>query len=38
MSMDKLLEAITRLGGHGVIRVEQHPVSKVAGRVELELA
>lgn len=38
MSTDKLLEAITRLGGHVVIRVEQHPVSKAAGRVELELA
>ena len=38
MSTDKLLEAITRLGGHVVIRVEQHPLSTAAGRVELELA
>jgi predicted XRE-type DNA-binding protein len=38
MSTDKLLDAITRLGGHVVIRVEQHPLSKVAGRIELELA
>lgn len=38
MSTDKLLDAITRLGGHVVIRVEQHPVSKVAGRVDLEVA
>ena len=38
MSTDKLLDAITRLGGHVVIRVEQHPAEKVAGQVELELA
>ncbi|HQT53443.1 MAG TPA: helix-turn-helix transcriptional regulator [Phenylobacterium sp.] len=38
MSTDKLLDAITRLGGHVVIRVEQHPAGKAAGRVDLELA
>ena len=38
MSTDKLLDAITRLGGHVVIRVERRPNSKVAGRVDLELA
>jgi hypothetical protein len=37
MSTDKLLDAIAPLGGHMVIRVEQHPSSTVAGRVELEL-
>lgn len=38
MSTDKLLDAITRLGGHVVIRVEPHPRAAAAGRVELELA
>jgi predicted XRE-type DNA-binding protein len=38
MSTDKLLDAITRLGGHVVIRVEQPPVNEGAGRVDLELA
>ena len=38
MSTDKLIDAITRLGGHVVIRVEQHPLGKAAGRVDLELA
>lgn len=38
MSTDKLLEAITRLGGHVTIRVEPHPAPTEAGRVELELA
>jgi predicted XRE-type DNA-binding protein len=38
MSTDKLIDAIRRLGGHVVIRVEQRPASKVAGRVDLELA
>lgn len=38
MSTDKLLDAIARLGGHVVIRVEPHPQAAVAGRVELELA
>jgi predicted XRE-type DNA-binding protein len=38
MSTDKLLDAIARLGGHVVIRVEPHPEAAAAGRVELELA
>lgn len=38
MSTDKLLDAITRLGGHIVIRVDSHPQAGAAGRVELELA
>jgi predicted XRE-type DNA-binding protein len=38
MSTDKLLKAITRLGGHVTIRVEPHPAPTQAGRVELELA
>ena len=35
MSTDKLLDAITRLGGHVTIRVEAHPAKGDAGRVEL---
>lgn len=38
MSTDRLLDAITRLGGHVAIRVEPHPAKEEAGRVELELA
>jgi predicted XRE-type DNA-binding protein len=38
MSTDKLLDAITRLGGHVTIRVERHPAESEAGRVEMELA
>lgn len=38
MSTDKLLDAITKLGGHVTIRVEQHPAPRDAGRVVLELA
>jgi hypothetical protein len=38
MSTDKLLEAITRLGGRVTIRVEPSPAAGDAGRVELELA
>jgi predicted XRE-type DNA-binding protein len=38
MSTDKLLSAITKLGGHVVIRVEPHPAPAEAGRVEMELA
>ncbi|HEY1753187.1 MAG TPA: XRE family transcriptional regulator [Caulobacteraceae bacterium] len=38
MSTDRLLEAITRLGGHVTIRVQPHPAPAEAGRVELELA
>lgn len=37
LSTDKLLDAITRLGGHVTIRVESHPAPAEAGRVELEL-
>ena len=37
MSTDKLLDAVTRVGAHVVIRVESHPVISEAGRVELEL-
>jgi predicted XRE-type DNA-binding protein len=38
MSTDKLLDAIARLGGHVMIRVEPHPAPAQAGRVEMELA
>jgi predicted XRE-type DNA-binding protein len=38
MSTDKLLDAITKLGGHVTIRVEPHPTSAAAGRVEMEFA
>lgn len=38
MSTDKLLDAIARLGGHVVIRVEAHPAANDAGRVELKVA
>jgi predicted XRE-type DNA-binding protein len=38
MSTDKLLDAITRLGGHVTIRVEAHPAPGDAGRVELKVA
>ncbi|HEX8418478.1 MAG TPA: helix-turn-helix transcriptional regulator [Sphingomonas sp.] len=38
MSTDKLLDAIARLGGHVVIRVEPNPKAIAAGRIELELA
>ena len=37
MSTDKLLDAVARVGAHVVIRVESHPVTSEAGRVELEL-
>jgi len=37
MSTDKLLDAIARLGGHVVIRVERRPEAQSAGRVVLEL-
>ncbi|MBA3811505.1 MAG: XRE family transcriptional regulator [Caulobacteraceae bacterium] len=37
MSTDKLLDAITRLGGRVTIRVESHPAPAEAGRVQLEL-
>lgn len=37
-SIDKLLEAITRLGGHVTIRVNSNPAPADAGRVEMELA
>jgi len=37
MSTDKLLDAIARLGGHVVIRVEPYPAPAEAGRVEMEL-
>jgi predicted XRE-type DNA-binding protein len=38
MSTDKLLDAVTRLGAHVLIRVEAHPgASEDAGRVELEV-
>lgn len=39
VSTDRLLDAITRLGGHVAIRVEAHPAKKAeVGRAELELA
>ncbi len=39
ISTDKLLDAIARVGGHVLIRVEPHPERpETAGRVELELA
>ena len=38
MSTDKLLDAVTRLGGHVTIRVEPHPAPGDAGRVELKVA
>ena len=37
MSTDKLLDAVARVGAHIVIRVEAHPITSEAGRVELEL-
>lgn len=38
MSTDKLLDAVTRLGGHVTIRVQPHPRAADAGRVEMVLA
>lgn len=38
MSTDKLLDAVTKLGAHVIIRVEQHPRAAQAGRVEMEFA
>jgi predicted XRE-type DNA-binding protein len=38
MSTDRLLEAITKLGGHVTIRIESHPSPTAAGRVEMEFA
>jgi predicted XRE-type DNA-binding protein len=38
MSTDKLLDAIAKLGGHVIIRVEPHPAPAEAGRVEMVLA
>lgn len=38
MSIDKLLGAIAKPGGHVTIRVERNPAPRDAGRVELELA
>ena len=38
MSTDKLIDAVTRLGAHITIRVDEHPVAAQAGMVELEVA
>ena len=38
MSIDKLLQAIAKLGCHVTIRIEPHPAPAEAGRVEVELA